>query len=234
VDIKNYLPQEVKPKDIIDSSGLDIEYDHDRAIYFIYKKSVELAPSEIRTFQIEVEDIWFIPKDKLSDLRARTETIIAKLEKTDYYIRGKEIADSIYKRLDEIAASQADETVSRSQHIGIYRQNLLIVDQIKEDIAKLEKILATAGGPLAPEMLSKTRIKAESPTKTITWIIIFTIIIFVSLLAGVLFFTWHRQSHYAREELLSAKKSAFPGSSEGEESEEKGPDQEAGGGQENP
>ena len=221
VDIKNYLPQEIMPKDIIDSNGLDIEYDHDRSIYYVYKKAVELAPSEIRSFQVEVEDIWFIAKDKLSDLRIRTDTILGKLENTDYYVRSKEIADSIYKRLDEIAAAQTDETVSRSQHIGIYRQNLLVIEQIKEDIAKLEKILATAGGPLAPEMLSKTKIKAESPTKTITWIVIFTIIIFVSLLAGVLFFTWHRQAHYAREELLTAKKSAFPGSNEEEGTQEK-------------
>jgi hypothetical protein len=85
----------------------------------------------------------------------------------------------------------------------------------------MEKILATAGGPLAPEMLAKTKVKAESPTKTLTWIVIFTIIIFVGLLSGVLFFTWHRQTRLTREELLAAKKSAFPGSSQDQESKEK-------------
>jgi hypothetical protein len=30
-------------------------------------------------------------------------------------------------------------------------------------------------------------------------------------LAGVLFFTWHRQTRLTREELLAAKKSAFGG-----------------------
>ncbi|MFA5157334.1 MAG: Ser-Thr-rich GPI-anchored membrane family protein [Candidatus Omnitrophota bacterium] len=229
VDIKHYLPQEVKPKDIIDSNGLDIEFDHDRSIYYVYKQGVELAPSEVRSFQVEVEDIWFIPKNNLDDMRERTDTIMAKLENTDYYVRAKEIADSIYIRLNEIAAAQDDEGISRSQHIGIYRQNVETVGRIKEDIAKLEKILATAGGPLAPEMLAKSKIKAESPTKTVTWIVIFTIIIFVSLLAGVLFFTWHGQAGHAREELLAAKKSAFPG---GEE-EEKKPGTEEKGEQEN-
>jgi hypothetical protein len=197
-----------------------LEYDSDKSIYYLYKSQVELAPSEIRVFEVEVNDIWIIPETTLSDLKKRVEFILARLENTEYYARGKEVADTIYPRLDEIAATQSDETISRSQHIGVYRQNLETLDQIKEDIARLEKILATAGGPLAPEMLSKTKIKSESPSKTITWLVIFTIITFVGLLGGVLFFTWHRQSRITREELLSAKKSAFPSSPEEKEPKE--------------
>jgi hypothetical protein len=184
----------------------------------VYKSSIELSPTEVRVFEVEVNDIWFIPDNSLKEVRERVNSIMQYLEKTEYYARAKEIADTIEPRLQEIATTQADENVSRSQHIGIYRQNQITLTQIKEDIAKLEKILATAGGPLAPEMLAKTKIKAESPTKTMTWIVIFIIIIFVGLLAGVLFFTWHRQTRLAREELLAAKKASFPGSEESSES----------------
>jgi hypothetical protein len=124
-----------------------------------------------------------------------------------------------------------DEAVSRAQHIGIYRENLDVIVQIKEDIARLEKTLATAGGPLAPEILAKTKIKSESPSKTITWMIIFIIIIFIGLMAGVLFFTWHRQTRLTREELLAAKKSAFP---TGGSPSEEGKSKEEGKPQENP
>jgi hypothetical protein len=166
---------------------------------------------------VEVNDVWIVGAEKLDDLKRRTESVMTRLEKTDYYAMGKEVADSIYQRLKDIATSQIDDTVSRAQHIGIYRQNLETIAQIKEDIAKLEKTLATAGGPLAPEMLAKTKIKSESPSKTITWMIIFIIIIFIGLLAGVLFFTWHRQTRLTREELLAAKKSAFPAGGPSEE-----------------
>ena len=46
-----------------------------------------------------------------------------------------------------------------------------------------------------------------------TWIIIFIIIIFTGLLAGVLFFTWHKQANLTKEALLAATKTAFPESS---------------------
>jgi len=208
--IKYYIPTEIKPKDVLDAAGLDLEYDSERSIYYVYKPEVELAPGEMRVFEVEVKDIWIVPENKLTDFKSRADRILAKLDKTEYYLKAKEIADTIYPRLEEISASQADESVSREQHIGIYRQNISTVEQIKEDIARMEKILVTAGGPPAPEMLAKTKIKAEEPTKTMTWIVIFIIIIFTGLLAAVLFFTWHRQARLIKEELLAAKKSAFP------------------------
>ena len=82
----------------------------------------------------------------------------------------------------------------------------------------MEKALATAGGPLAPAMLKKTKVKAEEPSKTMTWIVIFVIIIFIGLLAGVLFFTWLHQARLTKDALISAKQSAFPKT--GSESEE--------------
>ena len=159
---------------------------------------------------MHVEDIWFVAQSTLTDLRDRVSGILSRLENSEYFDQAKAIADSIFSRLDYIATSQDDDSMSREQHIGLYRENVKTVDAIKEDIAKMEKILVTAGGPPSPEMLAKTNIKANSPTKTMTWIVIFLIVIFVGLLAGVLFFTWYSQTKMSKEELLSARKSAFP------------------------
>ncbi|MCM8787454.1 MAG: hypothetical protein NC935_05295, partial [Candidatus Omnitrophica bacterium] len=219
VTIKNYLPQEVKPKDVLDLGGLQLEYDAEKSIYYVYKAGVELEPAEIKIFNIEVEDVWIISDKQLKELEQRTTTILEKARKTEYFDKCKEIADTIYPRLKQISTTQADETVSRAQHIGIYRDNLVMLEQIKEDIARMEKILTTTGGPPAPELLTKTKIKAEEPSKTMTWIIIFMIIIFTSLLGAVLFFTWNRQAKRAKEELLAAKEKAFP-SKESEEKKE--------------
>jgi hypothetical protein len=218
--VKTYLPQEIRPKDIVELGRLQLEYDAEKSIYYVYKPDVELAPGEVQVFEIEVNDIWVVPPERLDDFKKRVESILTRLENTQYYTGAKAIADTVYSRLAEIAKTQVDETVSRAQHIGIYRDNLITIDQIKEDIAKLEKILATAGGPLAPEMLAKTKIKSEEPSKTMTWIVIFIIIIFVGFLAAVLFFTWQRQARITRDELLAAKKSAFPGPTEEKEPKE--------------
>ena len=210
INLMTYLPVEIQQRDVLDSGGLELEYDAQKAAYYVFKNSVELAPSEIKKVEVEVRDVWNIRKKTLSEFKGRAETLMQKLEKTEYYPKAKEIADGIYATLEEIERSQGDQTVSPQQHIGIYRQNLLLLDRIKEDIARLEKAMATAGGPLAPEMLTKTKIKADEPSKAMTWIVIFSIVIFTGLLAGVLFFTWYRQSRLTKEDLLAAKKAAFP------------------------
>ena len=214
VQVKNYLPTEVKPKDIADLGGLELEYDSEKSIYYVHKDDLELTPGEMRAFEVDVEDIWQVPEPQLVELRGRVDSIVEKLEKTPYYEKAKEIANTIYPRLDEIKSTQLDDSISRERHIGIYRENIITIAKIKEDIAKLEKLLVTAGGPLSPEMLKNAKIKGESPSDTMTWVVIFIMIIFVGLLAGVLFFTWHRQSRLGRDELLAAKKAAFPGQEE--------------------
>ncbi|MFH0838748.1 MAG: Ser-Thr-rich GPI-anchored membrane family protein [Candidatus Omnitrophota bacterium] len=227
VNVKQYLPKEVNNKNIMDLGGLDLEYDTDKSLYYVYKNNVKLTPGEIRIFEVEVEDVWFVREGEVSDLKNRIDSIMSRLENTEYYEKAKEIAEPLYPQLNEIVTSQNDESVSRQQHIGLYRQNLITIEKIKEEIAQLEKALATAGGPLAPEMLAKTKIKSTEPTKAITWLIIFIIIIFLGLLAAVMFFIWQRQARLTREELFAAKKAAAfkeePGS-EGEE--EKGPEEE--------
>lgn len=210
ISIKKYLPGEVTPADIVDLGGLEIEYDESKSLYYVYKDNVELAPKEIRNFEVEVNDVWMVPDYELSELKGRTDAILAHLEGTEFYAKAKEIANTIYPRVEEIQKTQLDDTISRPRHIGVYRQNLITMKEIKDDIASMEKILVTAGGPPAPEMLAESKIKAEAPTKTMTWIVIFVIIIFLGLLGGVMFFTWHHQSRITKETLSASRNAAFP------------------------
>ncbi|MFC1621415.1 hypothetical protein ACFL2G_03825 [Candidatus Omnitrophota bacterium] len=219
VSIKKNLPVEVRPEDIMDTGGLEIEYDSANAIYYVYKLDVELLPSEIKTFEVEIEDIWVIPDEDISDIKSRVESILSKLEDTEYYFKAEEIADTVYSRLEYISTSQADESISRQRHIGTYRQNLMVVEDINKDVARMEKIFVKAGGPMAPDMLVDTSVTSDSPSKAMTWIIIFIIIIFLGLLTGVLFFTWQHQARMGKEMFSEAKKASFPEGSKDKEAE---------------
>lgn len=210
IPVRIDLPKEVTPKDVLDAGGLELEYDDTRGNYYVYKQDVELAPKKTRVFEVILRDVWFIPQEDLDSLKDYTKLILGKLKDTEYYNTAKPMADTIVQRLDEIAAMQNDDTLSRKSYIGAYRLNLKAIERIKEQLDRLEKILATAGGPLAPGMLAKAKIKSEEPTKTMTWIVIFVIIIFVGFLAAAFFFTWHGQTRLGKDDLLSAKRAAFP------------------------
>ena len=41
----------------MDLDGLTLEYDTQKSLYYAYQKEVQLQPSEVRVFEIEVNDI---------------------------------------------------------------------------------------------------------------------------------------------------------------------------------
>lgn len=209
VPVRIELPQEVKPDDILDRGELDIEFDEDRSSYFVHKKDVQLAPKETKVFEVVVRDVWFIPDQELSSLKSYTGIVLKRLESSEYYDSAKQLADSILERLDSIAAVQGDESLSRKSRIGAFRINKQTILQIKEDLARMEKLLAFTGGPPVPAMLEESPLKSDAPSTTTTWLVIFLIVIFIGLLGGQFFMTWHRRSQ-APQELTAVTQATYP------------------------
>ncbi|MFH1800513.1 MAG: hypothetical protein ABH891_06685 [Candidatus Omnitrophota bacterium] len=193
VPVKVYLPQETKPDDVMDKGDLEFGFDEVKSIYFVYKDKVTLQPKETRVFEVELKDIWFIPEETLNGLKVQTDKIMERLKETPYFDQAKIVADTIYGRLDRVATSQADESVNKELHIGLYRANLIVVAKVKEDIAKLEKMMVAVGAPPAPEMLAESKLNLKTPSRATTWFVIFAIMIFIGLLGFVFFITWQAQ-----------------------------------------
>ena len=216
VPVRIDLPTEVTPKDVIDHGELTVEFDDDRSVYYVYKSDVQLQPKETKVFEVVVRDLWFIPQERLDQLRSYSDLVLKRLDGTEHYDSAKRLHELILQRLDEIAAGQVDETIGRKTRIGNYRRNLLTIDQIKEDLAKMEKLLSFTGGPPVPEMLKESRLKADAPSTTTTWLVIFMIVIFMGMLGGLFFFTWHRKAQDSQD-LTSVAQLTFPEVSSGGE-----------------
>lgn len=210
VPIKMDLPQEVTPKDIIDSAGLDVEFDTDRSIYYLYKEAVSLKPGETRTYNVEIRDVWLVPQEEIDSLRKQTEFVVKRFEGNEFYDAAKSLGDTILQSLDTVVRTQSDATISRRRHIGIHRDNVKIVSQVKENIAMLENKLMLPKARPIPEVLEKTDVKTEAPSKTTTWMIIFIIMLFIGMLAGVFFFTWQTQAHFTKNLISNARNLVFP------------------------
>ncbi|MFH1045547.1 MAG: hypothetical protein V1727_01100 [Candidatus Omnitrophota bacterium] len=219
--VKLYLPKEVEAKDIIDQGGLELEYDSERGSYYVYKNDVILEPAEILFFDIEVEDIWMVPEEQVEELRRRSRYVVEQLKGTEYAERTAEESEDISKKLNEVVVTQNDDAVTRNQHIGYYRANVDTVEQVKQQLDKMEKLLTFAGGPPVPEMLKESELKLDAPSTTTTWMIIFIILIFIAILTAVFFFTWQRQKKATESFFTQARESAFPKNRPPSEGEDK-------------
>ncbi len=211
VQVKKYLPEEVKPKDVMDLGGLELEYDSEKAIYYVYKNDMELQPNQVSVFEVEVEDIWMIPDAQIAELKKQTDEVLAIFANTDSYAKAKEVTDTIYPVIEEMPKAQADDAVSREQHIGIYRQNIQNIKRIKDKLAELVKMLAPEQGKPTPDILERSKLKINLPAKSTTWLIILVVMVFLGLFAGIFFFVWQGQIRSSQDLIKDAAKSSFPG-----------------------
>jgi hypothetical protein len=207
--IKNYFPKEVTQKDILDSGGLEVDYDASQSLFYVYKNDVTLAPSETKTFEIVIKDVWMISEDLLSGHRKRVEATLDKLKGSPYIESAQAIADTITARMDEIIKTQNDPAATKQQHIAYYRGNIVELESIKADIDKLEKILVAVGGPPNLELIEKSDINLKSPSSKTTWVIIFIILIFVAILSGTFYLTWMRQAKLTENIFMKEKDTSF-------------------------
>lgn len=208
--VKIDMPSEITPDDVIDGGDLTLEYDDQRSIYFLYNQNVTLEPKETRIFTVLVKDVWFIPDEELNKLRNHTNLILKKLKKSNYYDAAQELANSIYSRLDEIRERQEDESLGQKQRIGAFRQHNVMLEEINEDLAEMEKLLTFQGGTPVPQILEESDLKSDAPSTKTTWLIIFSILVFIGLLGAQFFITWNSRAH-AEHKMRQKQKQSFPG-----------------------
>ena len=193
VPVRIDLPQEITPADVLDKGEMDLEFDTERSLYYVQKPEVQLAPKQTRVFEVVVRDVWFIPDEELEGLKGHTNLMLGRLENSEYYPFAKQLSGSILERLEAIQQVQNDETIGRKARIGMYRTNTQTLKVVKEDLARMEKLLSFTGGPPVPEMMKESPLKSDAPSTTTTWLVIFLVITFMGLLAGQFFFTWQRR-----------------------------------------
>ena len=224
VPIKIYMPKEVIPDDIVKmEKELKVGYDSDKGVYYAYSEGVQLAPQETRVFEVQLEDVWKVRNQEIDKVKDETARALKHLENTEHFSRAKVIVDSINKRLNEIQVKQEDESISREEHIGAYRVNLLVMNQIKEDITLLEKMLQHTGAPPSVEFLRDTVFEKKNNIDRITaWKLILAIIGFLGLLGIGFYIRWFVQIKTQR--LTQPGKPKKPSLKVGEQVEEiKGP-----------
>jgi hypothetical protein len=191
VPIKIYLPKEVIPDDIIDMGQLKVGYDSEKGMYFAYDDAAELKPLETKIFEVKLEDVWKVKEAEIDKVKNHMKLALSRLEKTEHFAQAKVIVDSIDRRMNEIIAKQEDTSISREEHIGAYRVNLMTMNQIRQDINVLEKMLQHTGAPPSIELLKDTVFEKKTDLDRITaWKLIFSIIAFLALLGAGFYIRW--------------------------------------------
>jgi len=143
--IKYDLPKGIGPDQVIDIGPLEMKYDFDKNNYYL-AGNVELVPSEKKVIEISIRDVWSIPEAELVGLKTHTDTLLKKVNNTKHFPAANELSTSINSQLDAIIAEQKVISSNIKERINQYYENMVILEEIKENIGMLENLVIDSGG----------------------------------------------------------------------------------------
>ncbi len=148
VTIRTSLPSRVSTNDIIDTAGLNLGYDVKSDTYYVYD-TVEVAPGEVKQYDVEIEDIWVIDEGELDQYRIRAGAIAGMLSGTRSSAVGDDALGAAQAQADAILTRQAENGIAAVAnpiiHIQAYEANLKALQEVKQCVGVLENLALAEG-----------------------------------------------------------------------------------------
>ena len=191
--LKSYLPKEIEPEDVIDMEDLQINYDISQELYYVYKE-VNLKPGERIVRSITLKDVWTIENEEIDFFINKGKRFVAKLENTSYRKAANKLQELIETKCQFILDQQAQMQDAFPQvYIAGYRQNRIIIDEIKNSLAKLAEMTSEAG-------VADVDGRQTKAFASVTWWVILSVIIFLGAISLIFFFVWQHQAKISKTE----------------------------------
>ncbi len=199
------LPTEINPELITELGGLEVRYNPEKKLHYLTKENLAFAPHEKKSFAVELNDIWYIPNQQIHDLLSHTEKLVGMFANSDARPSAEFLGKRITQELTAIDKSQQQTDLTADIHIGTYRVNVKRMEDVKKDIARLERLIVQTGG--SPGLTMATRdvkikeggaipaagSKARALITENTWKIIWAIIAFTGIISFLFFMIWWMQ-----------------------------------------
>ncbi|QQG41631.1 MAG: SH3 domain-containing protein [Candidatus Woesebacteria bacterium] len=143
VDVKYYLPQEIKKDDIIKSDpGLTVNYDSEKDQLYV-SGTFNLAAGQTRTFSVETKDIWEITPTEIQSMRDQAAALYKPLEKTAFFAQGVTLKSDIDASMSQISIL-IDGATTPEDKIKAYRQAEVLKASAETKLTAMKELVAQA------------------------------------------------------------------------------------------
>lgn len=130
--VEVHLPPELAMDDILETDGLELDYDVAAAAYVV-RGNVNLAAKESRTFKVRVRDVWLISPESVQEIRDQIDESLKRVEGTEYAEISKRRKAELLKRLDFILQEQERTADNVDRRVSSYRSYASEFQQIREN-----------------------------------------------------------------------------------------------------
>jgi hypothetical protein len=164
VDVKYYLPEELQPDDILNTGELDLGYDVDKGMYFVYK-TMKFDLKESRTFKVLVKDVWRIEEEEINVLKNQVDENLKLLEGSESYQYAVKAREHIHQEIDYIFNQQKNYSDNIDRRIEEYRAFKAELETVRNNAYDLDYLEheSRALDEMEKSKLIKFIIEVENP-----------------------------------------------------------------------
>lgn len=189
-EIIRYLPDGVKPDQLVDRQGFDVKYDPEKNAFYLMQ-TLDLKPAEKKKYEILIQDVWFIPEPKLDDIQTAAETLGQKMGGSQYNEAAAFLVLEIKKNVTEIKEAQT-QAVTPIEKIAAYTSNIKKLELIRRKVDELRRMVEEMDKAKAKKLTQV--IKSVTPDVAATWKLIYATIGFLTVISVLFFFLWFGQT----------------------------------------
>jgi hypothetical protein len=143
VDVKYYLPKEIKQEDIVKTdAGLSVNYDTDKDQLYV-SGTFDLAKGQTRTFSVETKDIWQVTTAEIQSIRDQADQLSKPLEKTSFYAQGVTLKSDIDAAMDQIEVLNSG-VITPEDKIQVYRQAMILMGSANTNLVAMKDLVTQA------------------------------------------------------------------------------------------
>jgi hypothetical protein len=193
MDFKSFLPEEVKPEQVLDLDGLQIDFDPTANMYYVHG-TIVLGPKDSIVKRVRVDDVWRYDQADLDKQKDQAREMAALLAGTQYEVGATLLLNEIENALDAVTLRQ-NESIEPQVHILNYRENKLRLERAEQSRQKLQDMVVEYDGSRGIfGRLSGIQI-------TSTWILIAAVVLGFLFLSVFLLMMWRHQMRFAERML---------------------------------
>lgn len=186
--LRRDLPQEIKPKDVIDAGGLEVRTDLQSGVCYLYKDKIEIPPAEEVVFTVKIYDKWNVNEPRMKSLKERAADLMLQVQGAK--TRVETVENSVQQIITDIDAIAAETgpTELNDKYVAFYREQTKRLDVVEEKMNRIKAALK----PM--QRTTKVGFDVKPPSMKTTWMIIYIILGFLALVSLLFFLRWYGKS----------------------------------------
>lgn len=168
--VKYDLPGDLKAEDILDTAGLQLDYDVNNANYVV-SGTVTLDPKESKTFRIRLKDNWKISPEQAEQIKDEINKGFDQIGKFQDPQKSEILKQQLLDQLDNINQQQGAKADTVEKRMAAFRAYRIELQRIRNQALAVDYWRSQPGQ--SKDKIIRLRIEAQNrvdtKSKTVKW-----------------------------------------------------------------